>query len=92
MQHSKPSGSPPPTPRMGCFYRGPILLGLDPTYNLNLKGVSPTLDPFKLSNPTLVQAGLTFLEPFLLVEVHAADGTSEYAVVKLWSATVSIPR
>ena len=94
MQRSKPNGRPPPTPRMGCFYRGPLLLGLDPAYNTELSGISPVLDPTKLSNPTVVQAGLPFMEPVLLVEVLAADGTSEYPVnillrklETLWLAT-----
>lgn len=77
MQRSKPSGSPPATPRMGCFYRGPLLLGLDPAYNPTISGISPILDPTKLATPTQVKDEAAVVEPFLLMEVPTADGASE---------------
>ena len=75
MARTKPSGPPPPTPRMGCFYRGPILLGLDPCYNLQTTTLTPAFDPTKLSSPKVCKAGMRFIEPALLVEVPTADGS-----------------
>lgn len=34
MQQTKPSFAPPSMPNLGCLYRGPVLLGFDPAYNL----------------------------------------------------------
>ena len=75
MARTKPSGPPPPTPRMGCFYRGPILLGLDPCYNLQTTTLTPAFDPTKLTSPKVCKAGMRFIEPALLVEVPTADGS-----------------
>ena len=76
MHRTKPADPPPAIARRGCFYRGPLLLGYDPTFNLVSPRVPPPLDPTTLeTNMTVVSAGLRFLEPALLVETKTAAGT-----------------
>lgn len=54
MKRTKPTTTPAASSRLGCLYRGPLLLGFDPTYNLQSRagsdnsgivGTPPALDP-----------------------------------------------
>eukprot|EP01052_Picozoa_sp_SAG31_P028345 SAG31_NODE_2728_length_5180_cov_2.415469_2_plen_544_part_00 len=75
MKQTKPVGLPPAVARRGCLYRGPLLLGFDPAYNLKTPSPPPALDPSTLEHEMRkVESGLRFIEP-VRCSVHSISSS-----------------